>query len=721
MSSTRNRPSRRNRNISSENDYFLGDDGDASSNSSGGHSGALRVPPPEYGPRATVRSTAVATSPLDDPIPGSYSSDSYAHTRPGPLAHKGHVDDHPLGADERQAYGGAHAHSGSVDQDSFFSPPAMPWMRNESSHGHDTPPASRPESPSYFGAPRGSNASPMPFHPHSSASSMHAPYGTESMYTTAPSRPKRAFVSHLLVGPIDKPWLKRRDPWLRASWWITVGLWFAGFAGTGVLLVFTYRDVPSVGKVCPAFTENFDGPDIDGKSWTHEISAGGFGTGGFEWTTDDKANSYIKNKQLYIMPTLTEQTSSKYSRDDILGTNRVNDPVPRCTSPGDSNNYFSDRPVGPAVGITKRETTYFERVKRFVIRSPQRRQLPQTPTTQGGGDDPDSNQAGGQDQGPTGGQGQPPIAGDDTPPDNQTPGVTPGTGDSTPPKSAGSTKDGGGANGVTGGGAGGGGAGLKGNHDPCNLISDLTTFNAVNPVQSARLVSTSSIKFGRVEVRAKMPTGDWLYPQISMLPKTKVYGNWPKSGQIDLALSRGNDANYPGGGRDFIASDLQWGPTVGFNAVDRTRGWYQRRRTNFNQAFHTFTLEWTDKFLWVFVDNRVQRVFKLDFRKQGFFERGDFPRTFRNGTDEAFTPDPWINSKSNAVPFDQEFYLVLTVQAGGTAGWFPDNLGKKPWFDQSAAAMWDFANNTDTWRKTWPEKDDQRAMIVDYVKFSKQC
>ncbi|KZV92901.1 hypothetical protein EXIGLDRAFT_768521 [Exidia glandulosa HHB12029] len=449
MSYTRNRPSRQNRNISSENDHFLGDDGDASSNSSGGHSGGLRVPPPEYGPRATGRSTAVAASPFDDPVPGSYYSDPYAHTHPGPLAHERHVDDHPLGADERLAYGRAHAHAhaGSVDHDSFFSPPAMPWMRNESSHGHDTSPAaSRPESPSYFSAPRGSNASPMPFHPQSSASSTHP------------------FVSHLLVGPIDKPWLKRRDPWLRASWWITVGLWFAGFAGTGVLLVFTYRDVPSVGKVCPAFTENFDGPDIDGKSWTHEISAGGFGTGGFEWTTDDKANSYIKNKQLYIMPTLTELTSGKYSRDDILGTNRVNDPVPKCTSPGDSNNYFSDRPVGPAVGITKRERTYFERVKRLVIRSPQRRQLPQSPQTQGGGDNPGSNPAAGQDQVTPGGQGQPPTAGDDAPPksgDNQTPEVTPGTGDSTPPTNAGSTKDGGGANGVTGGGAGGGGGGWK--------------------------------------------------------------------------------------------------------------------------------------------------------------------------------------------------------------------------------------------------------------------
>lgn len=115
---------------------------------------------------------------------------------------------------------------------------------------------------------------------------------------------------------------------------------------------------------------------------------------------------------------------------------------------------------------------------------------------------------------------------------------------------------------------------------------------------------------------------------------------------------------------------------------------------------------------WTFVDRRVQRVINLDFRKQSFFDRGHFPRTFRNGTDEQLTPDPWVNSNNNVAPFDQDFYLLLTVQAGGTAGWFQDNVGQKPWFDQSATAMWDFANRTDVWKSTWPKSDDQRAMIV---------
>ena len=37
---------------------------------------------------------------------------------------------------------------------------------------------------------------------------------------------------------------------------------------------------------------------------------------------------------------------------------------------------------------------------------------------------------------------------------------------------------------------------------------------AVNPAMSARIrtVNSFNFKYGRVEVRAKMPTGDWLWP-----------------------------------------------------------------------------------------------------------------------------------------------------------------------------------------------------------------
>ena len=56
-----------------------------------------------------------------------------------------------------------------------------------------------------------------------------------------------------------------------------------------------------------------------------------------------------------------------------------------------------------------------------------------------------------------------------------------------------------------------------------------------------------------------------------------------------------------------------------------------------------------------------------------------------------------------------EFYLILDLAAGGTSGWFPDNVGGKMWFDGSKSAMRDFAKAQDTWAATWPSSADDRA------------
>ena len=43
--------------------------------------------------------------------------------------------------------------------------------------------------------------------------------------------------------------------------------------------------------------------------------------------------------------------------------------------------------------------------------------------------------------------------------------------------------------------------------------------NVLNPVISARIFSNFSFLYGRVEVRAKLPVGNWLWPAIWMLPE----------------------------------------------------------------------------------------------------------------------------------------------------------------------------------------------------------
>ncbi len=95
----------------------------------------------------------------------------------------------------------------------------------------------------------------------------------------------------------------------------------------------------------------------------------------------------------------------------------------------------------------------------------------------------------------------------------------------------------------------------------CSIVSDPTKGKMVPPVRSARLVTkgTKSIKYGRVEVVAKLPRGDWLWPAIWMMPENSVYGDWPRSGEIDIMESRGNDWDYASGGRDLYYGSLHWG------------------------------------------------------------------------------------------------------------------------------------------------------------------
>lgn len=74
------------------------------------------------------------------------------------------------------------------------------------------------------------------------------------------------------------------------------------------------------------------------------------------------------------------------------------------------------------------------------------------------------------------------------------------------------------------------------NATACSVTSSNKSYTVINPVQSARISTRgkASLKYGRVEVVAKIPTGDWLWPAIWMLPVNNTYGNWPMSGEIDV-------------------------------------------------------------------------------------------------------------------------------------------------------------------------------------------
>ncbi|KAI0353342.1 concanavalin A-like lectin/glucanase [Trametes cingulata] len=252
------------------------------------------------------------------------------------------------------------------------------------------------------------------------------------------------------------------------------------------------------------------------------------------------------------------------------------------------------------------------------------------------------------------------------------------------------------------------------NKTACSVKSSNGDGSTIQPVQSARIstMKSSTIAFGKVEVRAKLPRGDWLWPAIWMLPKDNKYGPWPLSGEIDIMEARGNAPSYPGQGVNFVRSSLNYG--VLQSVQTHLFGWWSQKQSSYDKEFHTYALEWTPDWIRFYVDTRLQAMMNLKITGKGgkdFFKRGDYPATATNGSNVAVVVENiWEQQGgSAAAPFDQEFYLILDLAAGGTSGWFPDNVGNKPWFDGSKSAMRDFAHAQDQWAATWPSDANDRA------------
>lgn len=330
---------------------------------------------------------------------------------------------------------------------------------------------------------------------------------------------------------------------------------------------------------------------IDKNTWSFEIQRGGFGSGTFEWTTDDPKNAYTDAEGLHIIPTLTTDTTP-ITKDQLYDNYVLN-----LTTDG-------------------------------------------TCTTQG--------------------------------------------------------------------------------VDNCSIRSNKTAGTIINPVRSARLTTKGrkSVTYGKIEVVAKMPKGNWLWPAIWMMPEKDTYGKWPASGEIDIAESRGNwGDDYSSGGRDSIVSALHWGPVPEADAFWKTSGQNQIRRSDYSKAFHTFGVEWSEDYLFTYIDTRLLQVFFVKFNKyRSMWDRGGFGKTIVN---HSALFDPWSQTGKPSTPFDQPFYLILNVAVGGTNGFFPDGVGNKPWGDGSPTAMKEFWDGQGSWYPTWGE-GDERGLTVKNVKMWKQ-
>lgn len=158
---------------------------------------------------------------------------------------------------------------------------------------------------------------------------------------------------------------------------------------------------------------------------------------------------------------------------------------------------------------------------------------------------------------------------------------------------------------------------------------------------SARMVTRgkASWRYGRIEVRAKLPGGQGTWPAIWMLPEDKSLGPWAASGEIDIleAVNLGVAcAGCPGGRENTILGTLHFGGNWPKNALNST----ETNAPDILDGFHTFGIVWAPgRIDWTY-DGRVFATKR----------RGDW----------------WTSASSDpAAPFDRNFHLILNLAVGG--------------------------------------------------------
>lgn len=141
---------------------------------------------------------------------------------------------------------------------------------------------------------------------------------------------------------------------------------------------------------------------------------------------------------------------------------------------------------------------------------------------------------------------------------------------------------------------------------------------------SARIVTENKFEFtyGRVDVRAKLPTGGGTWPAIWMLGADYDTNTWPGCGEIDIMEHVGN-------AQDQIFSSLHFPGNFGGDAITQSRN-----EPGVSEEFHVYSVVWSPDFIRFFIDDVEYHVF----------------------------------ANNSSLPFNSDFFLILNVAMGGNFG-----------------------------------------------------
>jgi len=139
----------------------------------------------------------------------------------------------------------------------------------------------------------------------------------------------------------------------------------------------------------------------------------------------------------------------------------------------------------------------------------------------------------------------------------------------------------------------------------------------------------ADFRYGRIEARMKLPETQGMWPAFWLLPTDKVYGDWPRSGEIDIMELLGHEPNKVHG---TIHTGLPW------NFIGES---YTLPSSTFADSFHVFSIEWEPDTIRWYVDDILYHEVNSNIIR------------------------PWE-------PFQENFHLILNVAVGGNWPGFPD-------------------------------------------------
>ena len=155
---------------------------------------------------------------------------------------------------------------------------------------------------------------------------------------------------------------------------------------------------------------------------------------------------------------------------------------------------------------------------------------------------------------------------------------------------------------------------------------------------SINTLGRSAFQYGRIEVRARMPKGNGMWPAIWMMGTNRASVGWPRCGEIDIMEYVGKEPHTVHANNHFADPDKK-DPSLTGKAIHKSAGGGKTVVKEPYKDFHVYSIEWDENQIKFFADDTQYALFNIDEAGKG--------------------PDN---------PFRKPHYLLLNLALGGSWG-----------------------------------------------------